>query len=93
MRIIRSKRKTLAIEITRDAHVLVRAPYGMKDAEIQRFIEEKQEWIEKNLRLMNEKQLNQPIEPLTMKEMKQLAERAIKKNSPKSCLFCTYCGC
>ncbi|MBD5087430.1 MAG: M48 family metallopeptidase [Clostridiales bacterium] len=79
MNIIRTKRKTLAIEITRDARVLVRAPYRMKNADIQKFVEEKREWIEKNLRLMKEKQLNQPIEPLTMEEIKQLAEKAMVK--------------
>ncbi|MDE7424348.1 MAG: M48 family metallopeptidase [Lachnospiraceae bacterium] len=79
MNIIRTKRKTLAIEITRDARVLVRAPYRMKNADIQKFVEEKREWIEKNLRLMKEKQLNQPTEPLTMEEIKQLAEKAMVK--------------
>ena len=79
MNIIRTKRKTLAIEITRDACVLVRAPYRMKNADIQKFVEQKREWIEKNLRLMKEKQLNQPIEPLTMEEIKQLAEKAMAK--------------
>lgn len=92
MNIIRTKRKTLAIEITRDARVLVRAPYRMKNADIQKFVEEKREWIEKNLRLMKEKQLNQPIEPLTMEEIKQLAEKAMVKIPQRVAYYATIVG-
>ena len=92
MNIIRTKRKTLAIEITRDARVLVRAPYRMKNADIQKFVEEKREWIEKNLRLMKEKQLNQPTEPLTMEEIKQLAEKAMVKISQRVDYYAAIVG-
>lgn len=92
MDIIRSKRKTLAIEITRDARILVRAPYRMKNIEIQRFVKEKREWIEKNLRLMKEKQRNQPIEPFTIEEIKQLAERAREKISQRVSYYAPVVG-
>ena len=44
-RLIRSKRKTLAIHITKDAQVEVRAPRRMPDAVITRFVGEKERWI------------------------------------------------
>ena len=43
--IIRSGRKTVAIEITRDCRVVVRAPYRMDADVIRRMVEEKAGWI------------------------------------------------
>lgn len=43
--LIRSKRKTLALEITREAHLVVRAPLRCPQREIERFLKEKEGWI------------------------------------------------
>lgn len=43
--LIRSRRKTLSIEITREAKVLVRAPMRLSQREIDRFVETKRGWI------------------------------------------------
>lgn len=48
-RIIRSRRKTLAIEITPRREVLVRAPLRMPAREIRRFVESRQAWIRSHL--------------------------------------------
>lgn len=45
----RSARKTLAIEITRTGELLVRAPSRLPQAEIDRFLARKEEWIEVRL--------------------------------------------
>lgn len=45
----RSKRKTIAIHITRDAAVEVRAPLKATKAEIDRFVASKRGWIDKHL--------------------------------------------
>lgn len=42
IRIIRSKRKTVALEIRPDLSVLVRAPYWMADWQIRKFVDENQ---------------------------------------------------
>ena len=47
-RIIRSKRKTLAIVVKPDGSILVRAPLRASNAVIQGFIEKHQDWIEKH---------------------------------------------
>lgn len=47
--IIRSTRKTIAIQITPKGDVLVRCPNGMAAADIRRFVESKSAWIEKHL--------------------------------------------
>ena len=47
--IIRSKRKTIAIQITPSGEVLVRAPLRLSSKEIQAFVESKKGWITKHL--------------------------------------------
>ena len=48
--IIRSNRRTLALEITRTGEVVVRAPMRMSETDIRRFVEEKSSWLRKHLR-------------------------------------------
>ena len=47
--IIRSDRRSISIEVGRDARVKVRAPKNMSDAEISGFISKHSEWLEKKL--------------------------------------------
>ena len=47
--LIRSKRKTLAIHIVKDASVEVRAPLGMPLRHIERFVASKEKWINDRL--------------------------------------------
>ena len=47
--VVRSSRRTLAIEITRDCRVLVRAPRRVSAAEIERFVAKNSRWIGEHL--------------------------------------------
>ena len=47
--LIRSSRKTLSLQITPEGQLLVRAPSRLPQREIDRFVEEKQEWIQKTI--------------------------------------------
>ncbi len=47
--LIRSKRKTISIEITPECRVVVRAPKWAAKAEIQEFVMSKEKWIRKHL--------------------------------------------
>ena len=49
-KIIRSNRKTTAIEITKDCQILVRAPLFQSQKTIEKFLEEKTGWIEKSIK-------------------------------------------
>ena len=75
-RLIRSRRKTLSVEIHMDGTVLVRAPQQASMAEIHSFLEEKAPWIQKHL---EELQTMQPPEvpPLTREELNSLAADAV----------------
>ncbi len=48
-RLIRSNRKTLALEITGSGEVVVRAPIRCPKDSIERFVSEKQEWVHAHL--------------------------------------------
>ena len=47
--IIRSKRRTLGLEITADLRVVVRAPYWCSKREIERFVASHEGWIARHL--------------------------------------------
>ena len=71
--ITRSQRKTIALQITPEGEVLVRAPKRMPQAAIHSFVESKASWIEKHLA----KQSAIPRLPaLTEEKRKTLAEEA-----------------
>ena len=77
IKIIRSNRKTLAIELNPEG-IFVRAPRKMSNKEIKKFLEERQNWIEKNLKKIQEQQvLLKQQEPYTQEEIRMLAERAL----------------
>ena len=75
-KIIRSSRKTLALEINADG-LVVRAPKHVSDAEIKFYIQKHRNWIEKNLKKAQERQtVEDNIVPLTDEELKALAKEA-----------------
>lgn len=77
MQIIRSKRKTISVEIKRDLSVLVRAPLSMSDKKIAQFVARKSGWINKHiekLRQHNEKNAGQS--KFTDEEIQNLAQKA-----------------
>lgn len=49
VQIVRSDRKTMALEITASGKVLVRAPYTMPEWRIREFVQEKEAWIQHHL--------------------------------------------
>ncbi len=75
IKILRSSRRTISIEITRTGDVLVRVPYHLPMTEIEKVIETKQEWIACSLREQQEKQ-QVALPPFTSEEMRSFAERA-----------------
>lgn len=50
IKIIRSNRKTLALEINSLGELIARAPYYLSERDIQNFVETKSSWIEKQLK-------------------------------------------
>jgi len=77
IRIIRSKRKTVAIQVLDVNDVVVRAPLRMSNREIERFVQQNEDWIQKNLKKAQEnRKEEEQIVPLTETEVKELADKA-----------------
>ena len=47
--LVRSRRKTLSVQVTREGRVIVRAPLRLAKREIDRFVREHADWIAKAL--------------------------------------------
>ena len=78
--ILRSRRKTLSIEITPRGEIIVRTPSRMAKRDIQRFVESRRDWIEDHLsRIPN-------VTPLTETAHKALI-RAAKEILPQKAAF------
>lgn len=83
IKIIRSDRRTVLVEVGRDLSVVVRAPRRMRTSDIERFVNERREWIESHIALMrlrNEETARRrdEIPPLTDEEIRALAGRALE---------------
>ncbi|MCR5301165.1 MAG: M48 family metallopeptidase [Lachnospiraceae bacterium] len=77
--LVRSRRRTVSVEIRPDMTVLVRAPKRMPLYEIDRFVDSNEVWIEKHLekvRKRNEKTSN--VKPLSREELMALGNEAVK---------------
>ncbi len=52
-KIIRSRRRTIALQVNNDATLTVKIPYGVTMAYVERFIEQKKSWIHKKQEQFN----------------------------------------
>ena len=72
-KLIRSDRRSIGIQITQEG-VVVRAPKRMSDAEIDRFVQSKRDWIETHLAKVPTAQPK-----FSGEEIHRLAEEALKR--------------
>ena len=72
--LVRSKRKTLALEV-RSTGLIVRAPMRTTQADIDTFLKKHEKWIEKHLAQL---EALPPAERLTEEEIRELADEALK---------------
>ena len=75
--LVRSKRKTAAIQITPAGEVVLRCPERMPKREAEAFLRSKRDWIEKHLSAMT------PVEPLSADERDWLVDAAKEDIPPR----------
>lgn len=79
IKIIRSRRKTISLQIKPDGSIELRAPVNVSDIQLNKFIQEKNDWIEKHLKIVQERQSKMSqLVPLTSDDIHELAERAME---------------
>ena len=88
-RVIRSSRKTIAVQIVPGGEVLVRCPRRMSDGDIRRFVQSKSGWIEKHL----EKQSAAALLPaFTDAQLQALARQARQIIPERTAYFANLLG-
>lgn len=87
----RSNRRTIALEITRDLEVLVRAPFKMPECDIEKFVEKHAQWITKSL--IKQKNAKTMRQELTDEEIQILQSRAIQELPEKVKYYGNLMGC
>ncbi len=93
IKIIRSNRKTMVLEVTREGDVLVRAPFRLPQKEIEKFVASKTEWIEKHLEKINNRQRSDVMyNELTEEEYKRLVKLAKVVLPVKVALYANLMG-
>lgn len=71
--IVKSRRRTLAAEVRPDGSVTIRVPLAAGKKDVERFLNEKSDWIAKHVKAA---QSGSKQEKLTEKELKELKKRA-----------------
>ena len=72
--LVRSRRKTLAIEVTREGNLVVRAPLRCPQKTIDSFVAGRRDWIEAALQRQKKRAAAHP--PLTEAELESLRQQA-----------------
>ena len=75
--VIRSSHRTIALQVRPSGEVIVRAPLRMPEAEIRRFIESRQGWIEKQRKRFRE-EAAPALPPYTPEDTRRLADEAAR---------------
>ena len=81
--VIRSSRKTLSLQVKPDGTLVVRAPFRLPRREIQRFLREKEDWIEKTLAKVAESSRVGEEAPLSDQDIRILADQALREIPPR----------
>nr|WP_300649725.1 SprT family zinc-dependent metalloprotease [uncultured Anaerobutyricum sp.] len=79
--VIRSNRKTVAIQVNSDLSVTVRAPRSASEKDIEEILKKKEAWISKHIEKIKktkERFEAEPTEKLTREKVIALAEEALK---------------
>ena len=77
LQVIRSSRRTISLEVKPDLTVVVRVPLRMRERDIQAFLREKADWIERTIEKL-EKQMKEAAKMLEFEYAAVLRDKLIK---------------
>lgn len=83
IKLIRSKRRTISLEVNNKGDVIVRAPYRTSDSSIKAFVLSKSSWIDKQLKRIKEhEEARGEVHRFSDEELSQIKKKA-KEIIPK----------
>ena len=80
-KLIRSKRRTVALQVNPDLTVVVRAPYRMPQRDIDEFLNKNREWLKGALQRTEEKKRREDAVCLREAELKNAAKEYLPKRT------------
>ena len=89
--VIRSRRKTLALQVL-ERGVVVRAPFYVRDKQIRIFVESHLDWIEKQQRKLEAAAARSQSTPLSDVDFSRLAREARKDLTERTAYFAPQIG-
>ena len=92
LQVIRSSRRTISLEIKPDMTVVVRVPLRMGERDIQAFLREKADWIERTIEKLEKQTAEAQKDSLSMQELKQLADLALEKLPERVAYYASQIG-
>ena len=95
IQIIRSNRRTLSLQVRHDGQVLVRAPKNASLREIEAFVRKNADWLKKHLAMVEKQrtaEASNPVVPLTMDDIRALADRAMRIIPDRTAYFASLIG-
>ena len=93
IRIIRSARKTLAIQVQPSGQVIVRAPARLSRAQIEDFIQAHRDWILRQLKKAAERQAaREKTPPFTEQEIREMTSRTREIVRERAAYFARVLG-
>ena len=92
LQVIRSSRRTISLEVKPDLTVVVRVPLRMRERDIQAFLREKADWIERTIEKLEKQTAEAQKDSLSMQELKQLADLALEKLPERVAYYASQIG-
>ena len=87
---IRSRRKTIVIQIDRNGQVILRTPYGITKRQAEKFLDEKKDWILKNIRQVENRKTDQIM--ISEEQRREGIERAKRIFPERTAYFALRMG-
>lgn len=88
--IVRSRRRTVSLQVTRDGRVVVRCPMRTPARQIREFVESHADWVRENVEKARRRQEDLPV--FTEKEIRQYRETARRVLTAKTELWAARMG-
>lgn len=91
--VVRSARRTMSLEVTREGHVVVRAPYQMPETRIRAFVEEKKSWLGRHLAQADQRQqMKEQAGPVSEKQRRAGMEAARERIGARAAYYAGMLG-
>ena len=81
-KLIRSKRKTISLQVNNEAEVVVRAPRWVPKWQIEAFVSSKEDWIAKHIQIAREHQNDKPRGIVLSKEEYSAIQKLARHDIP-----------